>query len=104
GSLTADDLVRVGGMIESKIDRLQQKAEMAALRRENAAQQTLNKINAQIASGVPASDEMWKEWSRSVQGTSAQKDFQELVSQEVETQKVLNGMPIDQQAMYVNQK
>ncbi|HBP6530536.1 TPA: hypothetical protein L6A81_33530 [Pseudomonas aeruginosa] len=47
---------------------------------------------------------MWKEWSRSVQGTSAQKDFQELVSQEVETQKVLNGMPIDQQAMYVNQK
>ncbi|HHG5551058.1 TPA: hypothetical protein ACPWN3_006717, partial [Pseudomonas aeruginosa] len=44
GALTADDLVRVGGMIESKIDRLQQKAEMAALRRENAAQQTINKI------------------------------------------------------------
>lgn len=101
GSLTADDLVRTSGMIEGKIDRLQQKAEMSRLRAEAKADRALGKINAQIASGIPATDQMWKAWGREVAGTPAQAEYNELVKQEQATQQVLR-MPIDQQAAYFN--
>lgn len=103
GSMSADDLVRVGGMIENKVDRLQQKAEMAQLRAEAKAERTLGKIDAQISSGIPATPEMWKAWGNSVRGTPAQEEFNQRVNQEVETQKVLR-LPIDQQVSFVNEK
>ncbi|MCU7218016.1 hypothetical protein [Pseudomonas sp. VE 196-7] len=103
GSMTADDLVRVGGMIENKVDRLQQKAEMAQLRAEAKAERTLGKINAQISSGIPATDEMWKQWGSQVRGTPAQAEFNDLVRQEVDTQKILR-LPIDQQIAAINAK
>ena len=103
GSMTADDLVRVGAMIENKVDRLQQKAEMAQLRAEAKADRTLGKINAQISSGIPATDEMWKQWGNQVRGTPAQGEFNELIKQEVDTQKILR-LPIDQQIAAINEK
>lgn len=103
GSMSADDLVRVGGMIEGKVDRLQQKAEMAQLRNEAKAERTLGKINAQISSGIPATDEMWKQWGSQVRGTPAQSEFNELIKQEVDTQKILR-LPIDQQIAAINEK
>ena len=103
GSMSADDLVRVGGMIENKVDRLQQKAEMAQLRAEAKAERTLGKIDAQISSGVPATPEMWSAWASSVRGTPAQAEFNQRVGQEVETQKVLR-LPIDQQVSFINEK
>lgn len=103
GAMTADDLVRVGGMIEGKVDRLQQKAEMAQLRNEAKAERTLGKINAQISSGIPATDEMWKQWGSQVRGTPAQAEFNELIKQEVDTQKILR-LPIDQQIAAINSK
>lgn len=98
-SLSADDLVRAGGMIEGKIDRLEQKAEMARLRNEAKAERALGKINAQIASGIPATDEMWKAWGRQVAGTPAQAEYNDLIKQEQATQQVLR-QPLDQQAAY----
>lgn len=103
GSMSADDLVRVGGMIEGKVDRLQQRAEMAQLRNEAKAERTLGKINAQISSGIPATDEMWKQWGSQVRGTPAQAEFNELIKQEVDTQKILR-LPIDQQIAAINSK
>ena len=103
GSMSADDLVRVGGMIENKVDRIQQKAEMAQLRAEAKAERTLGKIDAQISSGIPATPEMWNAWAGSVRGTPAQAEFNQRVSQEVETQKVLR-LPIDQQVSFINEK
>ena len=103
GSMSADDLVRVGGMIETKIDRIQQKAEMAQLRAEAKAERTLSKIDAQISSGIPATPEMWNTWASSVRGTPAQAEFNQRVTQEVETQKVLR-LPIDQQVSLINEK
>lgn len=103
GAMTADDLVRVGGMIEGKVDRLQQRAEMAQLRNEAKAERTLGKINAQISSGIPATDEMWKQWGSQVRGTPAQAEFNELIKQEVDTQKILR-LPIDQQIAAINSK
>lgn len=103
GSMSADDLVRVGGMIENKVDRLQQKAEMAQLRAEARAERTLGKIDAQISSGIPATPDMWKAWASSVRGTPAQAEFNQRVNQEVETQKVLR-LPIDQQVAFINEK
>lgn len=101
GSLTADDLVRVGGMIEGKVDRLQQKAEMTRLRAEAKADRALNKISAQISSGIPATDKMWRSWGREVAGTPAQAEYNELIKQEQAIQQVLR-LPIDQQAAYYN--
>lgn len=101
--MSADDLVRVGGMIENKVDRLQQKAEMAQMRAEAKAERTLGKIDAQISSGVPATPEMWDAWASSVRGTPAQAEFNQRVGQEVETQKVLR-LPIDQQVSFINEK
>ena len=103
GSMSADDLVRVGGMIENKVDRIQQKAEMAQLRAEAKAERALGKIDAQISSGIPATPEMWNAWAGSVRGTPAQAEFNQRVSQEVETQKVLR-LPFDQQVSFINEK
>lgn len=101
--LTADDLTQIGGSIDAKVERLQQRAEMAQLRAEARAERALGKINTQIASGIPATDEMWSAWARQVQGTPAQAEFNELRRQENETQQVLR-LPIDQQIAYVNQR
>lgn len=99
--LTADDLTQVGSSIDGKVERLQQKAEMAQLRAEARADRTLGKINAQIASGIPATDQMWANWANQVKGTPAAAEFNELRKQEVATQQVLR-QPIDQQAAYFN--
>lgn len=101
--LTADDLTQVGSSIDSKVERLQQRAEMAQLRTEAKAERTLGKVSAQISSGIPATDDMWSAWESQVRGTPAQAEFNELRKQELETQKVLR-LPIDQQVAYVNQK
>lgn len=103
GSMSADDLVRVGGMIENKVDRLQQKAEMAQLRAEAKAERTLGKIDAQIFSGIPATPEMWKAWGNSVRGTPAQDEFNQRVNQEAEIQQIL-GLPVAQQQAFVNKR
>lgn len=101
--LTADDLTQIGGSIDAKVERLQQRAEMMQLRAEARAERALGKINTQIASGIPATDEMWSSWARQVQGTPAQAEFNALRRQENETQQVLR-LPIDQQIAYISQK
>ncbi|MGV6475348.1 hypothetical protein [Azotobacter vinelandii] len=101
--LTADDLTQIGSSIDAKVERLQQRAEMVQLRAEARAERALGKIGTQIASGIPATDEMWSAWARQVQGTPAQAEFNELRRQENETQQVLR-LPIDQQIAYVNQR
>lgn len=99
--LTADDLTQVGSSIDGKVERLQQKAEMAQLRAEARGERALGKISTQIASGIPATDDMWAAWGKQVQGTPAAAEFNELRKQEVATQQVLR-QPIDQQAAYFN--
>ena len=98
--LTADDLTQVGSSIDGKVERLQQKAEMAQLRAEARGDRALGKISAQITSGIPATDEMWANWANQVKGTPAAAEFNELRKQEVATQQVLR-QPIDQQVAYV---
>ena len=97
--LTADDLTQVGSSIDGKVERLQQKAEMAQLRAEARGDRVLGKSNAQIASGTPATDDMWSNWANQVRGTPAAAEFNDLRKQEVATQQVLR-QPIDQQAAY----
>ena len=102
-SMTAQDIVQAGNSIDVKIERLEQRAEMNRLRAEARADRALSKINNQIASGVPATDGMWKAWESQIRGTPAQAEFNELRGAEVETQKVLR-QPIDQQISYINLK
>ncbi|WP_323994701.1 hypothetical protein [Aeromonas hydrophila] len=83
--------------------RNQQRAEMAASRAEANAGRVIGQINAQIVSGIPATEEMWRDWGRQVAGTPLQSEFNELAKQEVNIQKVMR-LPYDQQVAFVNQK
>lgn len=101
--LTADDLTQIGSSIDSKVERLQQKAEMQQLRREAKAERTLAQIDNQAASGLPATDEMWERWAPAFAGTPLQAEFNERRRGEVEIQKVL-GLPDAEQQAFVNQR
>ncbi|MEE9942790.1 MAG: hypothetical protein PBV00_00325 [Pseudomonas asiatica] len=61
--------------------------------------QNAQPLDGKIASGIPATDDMWDNWGKQVQGTAAAAEFNELRKQEVATQQVLR-QPIDQQAAY----
>lgn len=101
--LTADDLTQIGSSIDSKVERLQQKAEMQQLRREAKAERTLAQIDNQAASGLPATDEMWDRWAPAFAGTPLQAEFNERRRGEVEIQKVL-GLPDAEQQAFVNKR
>lgn len=101
--LTADDLTQIGSSIDAKVERLQQKAEMQQLRRDTKAAQVLNRVDAQGASGLPATDEMWDKWGADVRGTALWPEFVERRRGAVEAQRVM-GLPDDQQQAYLNKR
>lgn len=101
--LAADDLTMIGSSIDAKVERLQQKAEMQQLRRDAKAAQVLNRVDAQGASGLPATDEMWDKWGGDVRGTALWPEFVERRRGAVEAQRVM-GLPDDQQQAYLNKR
>lgn len=80
-------------------NRLQHQADAA----EKRAERTISEIDAQIASGVPATAEMWDRWSRTVRGTRFAEDFNQRISEESRVQEVLR-LPIDQQTAFVRRR
>lgn len=84
-------------------ERLEVRAERAALKREARADRTIAEIERQIASGVPATADMWVEWERQVGGTPAAETFRALKDGEREVQAVLR-MPPDVQRKFVQDR
>lgn len=82
---------------------LQNRMEHEQDKREAKAQATLGKINEQIASGVPATPEMWNQWEATTKGTTAESEFQQALQDENQVQSVLR-QPIDQQLKFVQDK
>lgn len=90
-SVTNDQLI-----LENRLERLQEK-------REAAGQRALLQMGTQIASGVPATPEMWDNWQHTVKGTEAAADFKQYADDEQKVQTVLR-QPIDQQLKFVQDK
>lgn len=89
--------------VQSDQDRLLNRAEAHALRQEAKAERALGQIDRQIASGVPATAEMWAEWADVVKGTPQAAEFRERVKAEKQVQEVLR-QPIADQVGFVQQQ
>lgn len=63
----------------------------------------ISKIDQQIASGVPATPEMWADWEKRTRGTSNQEAFQERLKAEQEVQGLLREPP-EKQAAYLRER
>lgn len=63
---------------------------------EAIAERTMNEIDRQIASGVPATPEMWAGWENKVRGTSFAEEFKARLDDEREAQELLRK-PIGEQ-------
>lgn len=90
-SVTNDQLI-----LENRFERLQEK-------REAAGQRALLQMGTQIASGVPATPQMWDNWQNTVKGTEAAPEFKQYADDEQKVQQVLRK-PIDEQLKYVQDK
>lgn len=80
------------------------RAARATDRADAKAGRVLTQIDRQIASGVPATPDMWTAWADAVQYASPdiRAEFDQRVSEEQEIQKVLR-LPADQQQDYLQQ-
>lgn len=90
-TVTNDQLI-----LENRLERAQEK-------REAAGQRALLQMGTQIASGVPATPQMWDNWAHTVKGTEAEADFKQYADDEQKVQQVLR-QPIDQQLKFVQDK
>ena len=76
------------------------RAERAQDRLDAKGQRVIDQIDRQIASGVPATADMWAKWADTVKGTTAAAEFENRTEQEKAVQAILR-LPPDQQQMYV---
>jgi hypothetical protein len=83
--------------------RLENRMQHDADQREARAEKAIGEIDRQIASGVPATAEMWKDWLGTVKGTAYEGEFKKRLAEEGEVQKVLR-LPVDQQLAFVQQR
>lgn len=113
------DLVDADGFYSQKLDTnrrnavlqgvlsrravLENRVAAVGAKQEARAERTIATIERQIASGVPATAEMWADWADTVAGTSVEKDFAAMQGAEREVQGVLR-LPIEDQLSYVQQK
>ena len=103
GKLDTDKRNALLRSVQADQDRLINRAETLALRNEAKADRVLAEIDRQIASGVPATAQMWADWGTKVAGTPQAAEFNERVKTEKQVQEVLR-LPVDQQAAYVQQQ
>lgn len=103
GKLDPDKRVMLVKEAESYKWQLQQSAQHAVDKQEKIAERAIASTTRQIEAGVPLSVEAWEDLRNKVAGTPFANDFNSLVSQERETQKVLR-LPIGQQEQYVQQR
>lgn len=89
--------------IDGRIDQLNNRADLAANKREAKALHALDDIDKQVSSGIPAPASQWLLWQEQVKGTPYEQDFQDRVNDEREVQTLLR-QPLDQQSAYIQQK
>lgn len=103
GKLDPDKRVALVKEAESMRWQLQQATQHAVDKREKVAERAIAATTRQIEAGVPVALDGWEELRSKVDGTPYASDFNALVTQEREVQKVLR-LPLDQQETYVQQR
>lgn len=98
-ALSADGLERARDYAQRQVDHLEAKAEAAAARNEARGERALAEMDRQLASGIPATQQMWADWQDRVAGTPAAAGFNDRIKAEREVQHVLR-LPIDQQVKF----
>lgn len=83
--------------------RLENRMQHDTDRREARAEKVIGEIDRQIASGVPATADMWTAWGDKVKGTAYEGEMKQRLEEEAEVQKVLR-LPVDQQLAFVQQR
>jgi hypothetical protein len=83
--------------------QIENRTQHEADKRDARAERALFQIDQQIASGVPATADMWANWSTAVKGTPAEAEFKQRLGDEQEVQGVLR-QPIGDQVKFVQDK
>ncbi|MCC6196795.1 MAG: hypothetical protein IT518_20265 [Burkholderiales bacterium] len=89
--------------VQADQDQLRIRIENQALRVEARAERALAAIDRQIASGVPATPQMWAAWQAQVAGSQLTGEFRQRLDDEAEIQRVLRS-PVDQQLRLVQER
>lgn len=89
--------------VQNQRMQLESRLEHNSMKAKNQAVNNLNKIDQQIASGIPIKPEQWQEYSIQAQGTGFEKDLVNRMKNEMEVQDMLR-MPIEQQISFVQEK
>jgi hypothetical protein len=92
----------LNSVINSRL-QIENRLEHERDKREAKAERTLGLIDQQIASGVPATANMWATWDGLVKGTAVEDEFKQRMVDEEKVQQVLR-LPLDQQAKFVQDK
>lgn len=103
GKLDTDKRNAVLNQVITHRIQLENRLQINADRRDAQGERALAQIDQQIASGVPATAEMWSDWGQTIQGTSSAPQFQERQDDEREVQGVLR-QPVEQQIKFVQDK
>lgn len=102
-TLDPDKRVALIKEAESARWQLQQANQHDIDKREKLAERAIGSTMRQIESAVPLTADGWEALRSKVAGTSFAGEFNDLVTQERETQQVLR-MPSDQQQQYIQQR
>jgi hypothetical protein len=83
--------------------QLEYRQQAQADRAEAKAERAVLEIDRQLATGVPATPEMWNAWSSNIRGTSFEGDYNDRLNQEKEVQGVLR-MPVEKQMSFIQER
>lgn len=103
GKLDTDKRNAVLTSVLTRRDVLENRLRITADKREARAERAVGSIDRQIATGVPATPEMWSTWAQTVHGTSFDEEFKQLAAEERQVQTVLRS-PVANQVAYVQQE
>lgn len=103
GKLDTDKRNAVLNQVIGHRIQLENRQLVQAGKRDASAVRALNQIDAQIASGVPATGEMWADWTNTIKGTSYESELKDRLDDERQVQGVLR-MPMADQTKFVQDK
>lgn len=103
GKLDANKRNAILLQVTNRISALRNRAERAQARADARGAQAIDQIDRQIASGIPATPEMWTHWATMTKGTASAAAFRQRLQEEKQVQNVLR-MPPDKQAQFIQQK
>lgn len=98
-----DALTKIEKNIQLMQDRRDAKAAIASAKIDAHAYRAVGQMDQQIASGIPATGDMWNSWRQATKGTEYEQDYREAQQNEQTVQTVLK-LPIADQLKFIQDK